>query len=112
MTRRRDTGASRAGAVAPSLWRRRGDGGRAIARGSASGGGRTNERGGSEQKLCGAYTVADSWTFVEVLVRGLDEPMPTLDVNTSPEYSEKVEAAAIARILESIVALRRREASP
>lgn len=68
-----------------------------------------NERGGAEQKLFGAYTVADSWTFVEVVVRGLDDAAPTLDVNTSPEFSEKVEAATIARILKSIVALRRRE---
>lgn len=52
----------------------------------------------------GCYTVADSWTFVELTAEGIDTPRPTISMVTSPEYSEKVEAGTIARILKSIVA--------
>ena len=62
------------------------------------------------QRLYGCYTVADSWTFVELAAEGLDTPKPTASIVTSPEYSEKTEAATIARILKSIVAARPREA--
>jgi len=62
------------------------------------------ETGQSSQKLYGCYTIADNWTFVRMTAEALDTPHPSLSLVTSPELSEKVEAATISRILKSIVA--------
>ena len=60
--------------------------------------------------LYGCYTIADTWTFVHLTATALDTPHPALTFVTSSEYSEKVEAGTIARILKSIVSEHQREA--
>jgi hypothetical protein len=62
------------------------------------------ETGRASQRLYGCYTVADSWTFVEMSATALDSPRPSVVVVTSPELSEKTEATTIARTLKSLVA--------
>jgi hypothetical protein len=57
-----------------------------------------------EQRLAGAYTVSDLWTFVEARVTGLDGELPKVRVVFSREYTEKTEAGAILCILKALVA--------
>jgi hypothetical protein len=57
-----------------------------------------------EQRLYGAYTIADAWTFVEMLATGLDAERPSLTLTFSREYTEKSEAATILCILKFLVA--------
>lgn len=66
-----------------------------------------SEDGLSTQRIHGAYTIGATWTFVRADVEGLDTDKPSFSVVSSPELSEKFEAAIIAKILKSIVALRR-----
>jgi hypothetical protein len=68
------------------------------------------ESGRPSQTIYGCYTVADSWTFVQMLAESLDTPHPGIRVTSSPEISEKTEAVVIATILKSIVAEHRRTA--
>jgi hypothetical protein len=55
------------------------------------------------QEIFGCYTIADSWTFVHAQVAGLDTERPTLDIEVSSEYVEKVEMETILKILKNIV---------
>jgi len=55
------------------------------------------------QEMFGCYTVADTWTFVRAEVDGIEADMPTLRVESSMEYAEKLEAATIVKILKGIV---------
>lgn len=64
------------------------------------------ETGRYTQRVYGCYTVAATWAFVRADVSGLDSEMPSFSVVTSPEISEKPEAATIVKILKSIVAER------
>jgi hypothetical protein len=66
-----------------------------------------HENGQNRQQIHGAYTIGASWTFVRADVEGLDTERPSFSVVSSPEFSEKFEAVTIAKILKSIVALRR-----
>jgi hypothetical protein len=52
----------------------------------------------------GAYTVADSWTFVHALVAEPDSDRPALTVTLSPELSERTHAERILSLLKGIVA--------
>ena len=56
------------------------------------------------QEIFGCYTIADSWTFVRAIVSGLDIAKPTLYVESSREYAEKVDAETILKLLKVIVA--------
>jgi len=56
------------------------------------------------QELFGCYTIADSWTFVRAEVKGIDHDRPSLYVEYSREYMEKLEALTILKLLKSIVA--------
>ncbi len=58
----------------------------------------------AEQRLYGAYTVADVWTFIQATVTGLDEGRPAMTTVASREYTEKTEASLILRLLKSMVA--------
>ncbi len=58
----------------------------------------------AEQRLYGAYTVADVWTFLQATVTGLDEGRPAMTTIASREYTEKTEADLILRLLKSMVA--------
>jgi hypothetical protein len=59
--------------------------------------------GKDEQEIFGCYTIADAWTFVRGEVGGICSDRPTLTVEFSPEYTEKVEASTILKILKSII---------
>jgi hypothetical protein len=61
-------------------------------------------RPSAEQRLYGAYTVADVWTFLQGTVTGLDEGRPAIVTVASREYTEKTEASLIVRLLKSMVA--------
>ncbi|NEQ98602.1 MAG: hypothetical protein F6K30_18085, partial [Cyanothece sp. SIO2G6] len=55
------------------------------------------------QEVFGCYTIADSWTFLRAEVHQLDSEKPTLWIEFSREYVEKLEAPRILQILRHIV---------
>src|SRR5262245_42619047 len=61
------------------------------------------------QEIFGCYTTADNWTFARGMVSDIEADRPTMTVASSREYSEKVEAEAILRILKSITGKYARE---
>lgn len=58
------------------------------------------------QIVFGCYTVADIWTFVKAEVTNLESDRPQLQLESSREYSEKLETETILKILKQIVAQR------
>ncbi|NJM85310.1 MAG: hypothetical protein HC839_03775, partial [Leptolyngbyaceae cyanobacterium RM2_2_21] len=52
------------------------------------------------------YTVADVWTFVRAEVANMESDRPLLRLEPSREYSEKLEAEIILKILKQIVTQR------
>jgi hypothetical protein len=56
------------------------------------------------QEMFGCYTIADTWKFVRAKVTNLDSDLPTLQLEYSREYAEKLEAETILKILKQIVA--------
>ena len=62
-----------------------------------------HETGRTTQRIYGCYTVGATWTFVRADLEGLDTERPSLSVVSSPELSERLEAATIVKILKSIV---------
>lgn len=59
--------------------------------------------GHSPQEIFGCYTIADSWTFVRAEIDGIETDLPTMQVESSREYVEKLEAELIFKILKKIV---------
>ncbi len=59
--------------------------------------------GQDPQTIFGCYTVADVWTFVKGEVTGLASDRPALSLESSREYSGKLEAETIVKILQQIV---------
>lgn len=57
----------------------------------------------TSQEIFGGYTIADTWTFVKANISGIDKDIPTLCVEMSREYTEKLEAETIVKILKHIV---------
>lgn len=55
------------------------------------------------QEIFGCFTVGQTWQFVRAEVAGMESDRPRLQVEYSQEYSEKLEAELIVRILKSIV---------
>ncbi|ASC73579.1 hypothetical protein XM38_045480 [Halomicronema hongdechloris C2206] len=55
------------------------------------------------QVAFGCYTVADVWTFVRAEVMEMESDRPALKLEPSREYSEKLEAETILKILKQIV---------
>ena len=55
------------------------------------------------QEIFGCYTIADSWTFIRAEVDGLESDRPTLQIESSREYTEKVDAETILKLLKTIV---------
>jgi hypothetical protein len=55
------------------------------------------------QEIYGCYTIGDNWTFVHGIVAGFETDMPSLTVQYSREYAERLEAATILHILKYIV---------
>lgn len=65
---------------------------------------RLNEQGGRPgSEIFGCYTIADTWTFLRAAI-DWSAPKPVMSVLSSPEFTEKTEAATILAILISIVA--------
>jgi hypothetical protein len=60
--------------------------------------------GQDPQTIFGCYTVADVWTFVKGEVLGMASDRPALSLESSREYSGKLEAETIVKILQQIVA--------
>ena len=56
----------------------------------------------SPQEIFGCYTIADNWTFIKGLVSDIEDDRPSMTVASSREYSEKIEAETILRILKYI----------
>ncbi|MEZ4866481.1 MAG: hypothetical protein R3C14_34500 [Caldilineaceae bacterium] len=56
------------------------------------------------QEIYGCYTISDSWTFVRATVEEFTGERPTMTLEFSREYVEKIEAATILKILKQIVA--------
>jgi hypothetical protein len=56
-----------------------------------------------QQEIFGCYTIADTWTFVRTEVGEMEADIPTLRVEYSREYTEKLEAETIVKILKRIV---------
>jgi hypothetical protein len=56
-----------------------------------------------KQEIFGSYTIADTWKFVRAEVEGIDAETPTMRVEYSREYVEKLEAETIFKILKKIV---------
>jgi hypothetical protein len=55
------------------------------------------------QVIFGCYTVADTWTFIRGKVSGFDSDKPCLDLESSRDYMEKLEAGSILKILKGIL---------
>ncbi|NEO84974.1 MAG: hypothetical protein F6J87_12085 [Spirulina sp. SIO3F2] len=55
------------------------------------------------QEVFGCYTIADTWTFVRAEVEGMESDRPTLTLESSRDYVEKLEATQILQILQGIV---------
>lgn len=55
------------------------------------------------QMIFGCYTIADVWTFVRGKVEGIDVDHPSLSLESSREYSSKLEAETIVKILQRVV---------
>jgi len=53
----------------------------------------------AEQKIFGCYTISDNWTFVSAVVRNFEDDCPTMTVDTSKEYIQRIEAVTIFKIL-------------
>ncbi len=53
--------------------------------------------------MYGCYTVSDTWTFMRGEGASLDGDVPALTVESSREYSERVEAEQIVGVLKGIV---------
>ncbi|MEM8640767.1 MAG: hypothetical protein AAGG51_18400 [Cyanobacteria bacterium P01_G01_bin.54] len=59
--------------------------------------------GRDPQVVFGCYTIADTWTFVRAEVKEIESDRPTLRLESSRDYVEKLEAVNIFRILQGIV---------
>ncbi|MGF1496986.1 MAG: hypothetical protein ACFB8W_09215 [Elainellaceae cyanobacterium] len=58
------------------------------------------------QEIFGCYTIFDTWTFVRCEVEGFEDEQVSLRVEFSREFSERLEAATILKILKGIIARR------
>ncbi|BAP54503.1 hypothetical protein THII_0206 [Thioploca ingrica] len=59
--------------------------------------------GNEPQEIFGCYTIADSWKFLRVEMVGITTDIPTMRIEYSREYVEKLEAEIIFKILKRIV---------
>mgnify|MGYP001088848237 CR=1 FL=1 len=57
----------------------------------------------SPQEMFGCYTIADVWTFARSRVDEIDSDRPTMTVEFSREFVEKLEVDRILKILKGIV---------
>ena len=55
------------------------------------------------QIMFGSYTIADSWKLMRAEVQSFESDRPKLTLQTSREFSEKLEAETLLKILRKIV---------
>jgi hypothetical protein len=55
------------------------------------------------QEVFGCYTIIDTWKFLRALIKNPDSDMPTMTLEPSREYVQKLEAETILKILKRIV---------
>lgn len=60
--------------------------------------------GKPKQEIFGCYTIADIWKFVRAEIDGMDADKPTMRLEYSREYMEKLESETILKILKGILA--------
>ena len=72
---------------------------------------REDPNAGETQEIFGCYTVGDVWTFARATVQGLatDDQKPFMHVQTSREFSSRMEAETILKILKKIISLYERQ---
>jgi hypothetical protein len=51
----------------------------------------------------GCYTIADSWTFIRATVTDIEQEVPRMNIESTREYVEKIEAETIFKILKYFV---------
>ena len=56
-----------------------------------------------KQQIFGCYTISDNWTFVSAMVKNFEDDCPTMIIDTSKEYIQRIEAATIFQILKFII---------
>ncbi len=56
-----------------------------------------------EKTVFGCYTVADSWTFLQAKITDIESELPEMDIESSREYVEKIEAETILKTLKYMV---------
>ena len=59
--------------------------------------------GHEPQEIFGCYTIADIWKFLRAEIDGIASDKPTMKIEYSREYMEKLEAYTIFKILKKIV---------
>jgi hypothetical protein len=59
--------------------------------------------GHEPQEIFGCYTIADNWKFLRAEIDGMEADKPSMRIEYSREYSEKLEADIIFKILKQIV---------
>jgi hypothetical protein len=58
----------------------------------------------SSVEIFGCYTIADTWKFLRAEIENIDTEQPTMRLEYSREYVEKLETETIFKILKTIVA--------
>ena len=58
------------------------------------------------QEIFGCYTISDSWTFFRGEVQGFERDKPELLLESSREFSERLEAELILKLLKKMTVLR------
>jgi hypothetical protein len=56
------------------------------------------------QIIFGCYTIADTWTFLQGEVTGIDSDRPKLTIEYSQEYTQKHDSVTVLKLIKSIVA--------
>jgi hypothetical protein len=57
----------------------------------------------AEQTIFGCYTISDSWTFLQGVVKDFEADRPLMTVENSREYIQRLEAVTIFQILKFII---------
>jgi hypothetical protein len=56
-----------------------------------------------EKTVFGCYTVADSWTFLRARITDIESELPGMNIESTREYVEKIEAETILKVLKYMV---------
>ncbi|OQX03508.1 MAG: hypothetical protein BWK80_55530 [Desulfobacteraceae bacterium IS3] len=56
-----------------------------------------------EKTVFGCYTIADNWTFLRAVITGIESQLPEMNIESTREYVEKIEAETILKALKYMV---------